>query len=240
MNRFTRAGLVAAVGLLVLGGALYAFRLELALELASVASDFRYQAGPTQEIAWSSGTDPQGRPPSERPPNVVLILADDLGWNDLTFGGGGVANGSVPTPNIDSIAANGVRFDRAFVPAPVCSACRSAMMGGMNQIRFGAHEHRSSRTPDAQLYLPKGMKLLPQIMQEGGYFTANLGKTDYNFVWDQAATYTPVKKGKLKGHTDSWETLKQNQPFFVQMQTRGGKSPTKKLPKNRKTEQLTR
>ena len=109
MNRFTRARLLAAAGLVVLVGLLYAFRLELALELASVATDFRYQAGPTREIAWSSGTDPQGRSPSERPPNVVLILADDLGWNDLTFDGGGVANGTVPTPNIDSIAADGAQ-----------------------------------------------------------------------------------------------------------------------------------
>ena len=57
MNRFARAGLIVAAGLLVLGGALYVFRLELALELASFASDRRYQAGPTQEIPWSGGAD---------------------------------------------------------------------------------------------------------------------------------------------------------------------------------------
>ena len=166
-------------------------------------------------------------------PNILWLFAEDTSpW----MGCYGNKVNAGHTPNIDSIAERGVRFARAYVPAPVCSACRSAMMGGMNQIRFGAHEHRSSRAPDAQLYLPEGMKLLPQIMQEGGYFTANLGKTDYNFVWDQAATYTPVKKGKLKGHTDSWKTLKQNQPFFVQMQTRGGKSNTKKFPKGRKTD----
>ncbi|MFT5470489.1 MAG: N-sulfoglucosamine sulfohydrolase [Verrucomicrobiales bacterium] len=108
-------------------------------------------------------------------PNILWIFAEDTSpWmgcygNEVNAG---------QTPNIDSIAARGVRFARAYVPAPVCSACRSAMMGGQNQIRFGAHEHRSSRAPDAQLSLPKGMKLLPQIMREGGYFTANLGKTD--------------------------------------------------------------
>ena len=72
-------------------------------------------------------------------------------------------------------------------------------------------------------------------MQEGGYFTANLGKTDYNFVWEQNATYTPAR-GKLKGHTDSWDVLKKNQPFFVQMQTRGGKSNTRNFPSERRTD----
>lgn len=164
-------------------------------------------------------------------PNILWIFAEDTSpW----MGCYGDKVNAGQTPNIDSIAARGVRFARAYVPAPVCSACRSALMGGHNQIRFGAHEHRSSRAPDAQLSLPKGMKLLPQIMQEGGYFTANLGKTDYNFVWNQDATYTA--RPKLKGHTDSWDALKENQPFFVQMQTRGGKSPTRKLPANRKTD----
>jgi N-sulfoglucosamine sulfohydrolase len=164
-------------------------------------------------------------------PNILWIFAEDtspwMGCYDDEVNAG-------QTPNIDSIAARGVRFARAYVPAPVCSACRSALMGGQNQIRFGAHEHRSSRAPDAQLSLPKGMKLLPQIMQKGGYFTANLGKTDYNFVWDQDATYTA--KPKLKGHTDSWDTLKENQPFFVQMQTRGGKNRTTKFPVERRTD----
>jgi uncharacterized sulfatase len=137
MNRFARVGLIVAAGLLVLGGALYVFRLELALELASFASDRRYQAGPTQEIPWSEGADPKGRAPLERPPNVVLILADDLGWNDLTFGGGGVANGSVPTPNIDSIAAEGATFTNGYAANATCAPSRAALMSGRYGTRFG-------------------------------------------------------------------------------------------------------
>jgi uncharacterized sulfatase len=137
MNRFARAGLVVAAGLLALGGTLYFFRLELALELASFASDRRYQAGPTLEVPWSDGADPKGRPLSERPPNVVLILADDLGWNDLTFGGGGVANGSVPTPNIDSIAAEGATFTNGYAANATCAPSRAALMSGRYGTRFG-------------------------------------------------------------------------------------------------------
>ena len=167
---------------------------------------------------------------SDSRPNVVWLFAEDTSPWMGTYGH--TAN-KMATPNIDSIAQAGVRFDRAYVPAPVCSACRSSMMVGANQIRFGSHEHRSSRAKDAQLYLPKGMKLLPEILKEAGYSTFNHGKTDYNFVWESDKTYSKIK---LKGQTDSWEILKQNQPFFIQFQTKGGKINTKKLAEERRTD----
>tara|TARA_B100000927_G_scaffold17755_3_gene13741 strand:+ start:22643 stop:24517 length:1875 start_codon:yes stop_codon:yes gene_type:complete len=163
-------------------------------------------------------------------PNIVWIFAEDTSpW----MGCYGYEANRNATPNIDSIAAAGVQFNRAYVPAPVCSACRSAMMGGRNQIRFGAHEHRSSRAPDAQIYLPEGIKLLPQIMMQNGYTTYNHGKTDYNFVWDEKATYSKLE---MKGKADSWDVLEQHQPFFLQIQTKGGKNNTTKFPEDRKTD----
>ena len=163
-------------------------------------------------------------------PNIVWIFAEDTSpW----MGCYGYEANRTATPNIDSIAAAGVQFNRAYVPAPVCSACRSAMMGGRNQIRFGAHEHRSSRAPDAQIYLPEGMKLLPQIMMQNGYTTYNHGKTDYNFVWDEKATYSKLE---MKGKADSWDVMEQHQPFFLQIQTKGGKNNTSKFPEDRKTD----
>ena len=167
---------------------------------------------------------------AESRPNVVWIFAEDTSpW----MGTYGHEANKLATPHIDSIAQAGVRFDRAYVPAPVCSACRSSMMAGANQIRFGSHEHRSSRAKDAQLYLPKGMKILPQIMKEAGYSTFNHGKTDYNFVWENDKVYSKIK---LKGQADSWDILKQNQPFFIQFQTKGGKINTKKLAVDRRTD----
>ena len=166
-------------------------------------------------------------------PNVVWFFAEDTSpW----MGTYGHEANKMATPNIDSIAKAGVRFDRAFVPAPVCSACRSSMMVGASQIRFGSHEHRSSRAKDAQLYLPEGIKLLPQIMKEAGYSTFNHGKTDYNFVWENDKVYSKIK---LKGQADSWEILKQNQPFFIQFQTKGGKINTRNLPAGRRTDPST-
>ena len=167
---------------------------------------------------------------ADQRPNVVWFFAEDTSpW----MGTYGHEANKLATPNIDSIAKAGVRFDRAYVPAPVCSACRSSMMVGANQIRFGSHEHRSSRAKDAQLYLPKGVKLLPQILKEAGYSTFNHGKTDYNFVWEGEKTYSKIK---LKGQADSWEILKQNQPFFIQFQTKGGKINTGKLAADRRTD----
>ena len=129
-------------------------------------------------LAFSAEVSAAGKP------NILWLFAEDTSpW----MGCYGQPINEGATPNIDSLAETGVRFSRAYVPAPVCSACRSALMGGKNQIRFNAHEHRSSRGP-AKLYLPEGLKLLPQLVKESGYYTFNLGKTDYNFIWDQEAT----------------------------------------------------
>lgn len=162
-------------------------------------------------------------------PNVLWLFAEDTSpW----MGSYGHKINQGHTPNIDSLAQRGVRFSRAYVPAPVCSACRSALMGGQNQIRFNAHEHRSSRGP-AKLVLPKTMKLLPQLIKETGYFTFNLGKDDYNFVWDQAATYSLQQKRR---GAVPWKKLVENQPFFGQIQTAGGKNNTTRFPAERKVD----
>jgi len=163
---------------------------------------------------------------AQNQPNILWIYAEDTSpW----MGCYGDEINTNATPNIDFIANQGVRFDNAFVPAPVCSATRSAMIVGQNSIRFGAHEHRSSRTSKTKIYLPQGYKLLPEIMKENGYSTFNNGKGDYNFVWNKKEVYTVNTKSK----TDFTE-LKDMQPFFGQIQTYGGKNNTYKFPKHRK------
>ena len=169
---------------------------------------------------------------AQNTPNILWIMAEDTSpW----MGCYGDSINATATPNIDVLAASGVRFAWAFVPAPVCSPCRSALNVGQSQIRFGAHEHRSSRGP-VKISLPKGMKLLPQIMRENGYYTFNLGKTDYNFVWDQEATFSLLGK---RPKNIPWDTFKQNQPFYGQIQTSGGKTNTRNLAAARKTDPAT-
>src|SRR2546425_13151278 len=74
-------------------------------------------------------------PAAERKPNILLIVADDLGYGELGCQG----NPQIPTPNIDSIARGGIRCTSGYVSCPVCSPTRAGLMTGRYQQRFG-HE----------------------------------------------------------------------------------------------------
>ena len=104
-------------------------------DLPGIMASIRDPVGPNREVTWEKG--PAERPAGVRPPNVVVILADDLGWNDLTFNGGGVAGGLVPTPNINSIGADGVTFTQAYAGDATCAPSRAAIMTGRYATRFG-------------------------------------------------------------------------------------------------------
>ena len=96
----------------------------------------RKDYGPTQEVVWHVPA-PAATPMGARPPNVLLIVADDLGFNDITLHGGGVAGGSVPTPNIDAIARQGVDFLAGYSGNATCAPSRAAIMTGRYPTRFG-------------------------------------------------------------------------------------------------------
>jgi uncharacterized sulfatase len=100
-------------------------------------ASLRTSVGPYREVVWERGPEAATDSPRTRPPNIVLIVADDLGWNDLTLGGGGVAGGSVPTPHIDSIAARGVFFAQGYSGNGTCAPSRAAIMSGRYSTRFG-------------------------------------------------------------------------------------------------------
>jgi arylsulfatase A-like enzyme len=103
-------------------------------------------------------------------PNILWILAEDLspfmGCYDDPINQG-------HTPAIDKLAAQGVLFKRAFVTAPVCSACRSALITGVMQTTTGTHQHRSSRWTNGQLVpedVRKGERLKPNDVPLPSYF----------------------------------------------------------------------
>jgi arylsulfatase A-like enzyme len=90
---------------------------------------------PNRPVTWAQG--PAAPAPGEAPPNVVFILVDDMGFNDITFNGGGVAGGVVPTPNIDSIGREGVDFTNGYAGNATCAPSRAAIMTGRYPTRFG-------------------------------------------------------------------------------------------------------
>jgi uncharacterized sulfatase len=160
-------GILAA--LLVIGAVAFVQREEIVLALVGFMVKQRIPVGPNQDVSWSSGAEPRGRAREERPPSIVLILADDLGWNDLTFGGGGVAGGTVPTPHIDSIAAEGVNFTNGYAANGTCAPSRAALMSGRYGTRFG---FEFTPTPPGMMRLaalrptPPG-RLRPTLVHEG-------------------------------------------------------------------------
>ena len=107
-------------------------------------------------------------PTKPRRPNIVIILADDLGWADVGFHGG-----EIKTPQLDKLAAAGARLEQFYVQ-PVCSPTRAALMTGRYPMRHGLQV--GVVRPWAQYGLPLEERTLPQALKEAGYETAICGK----------------------------------------------------------------
>jgi len=161
---------------------------------------------------------------SPEPPNIVWIFVEDMnGWM------GCYGDDTVPTPNIDALAERGVRFLRAYMPAGVCSATRSAVALGAMQTTLGVHNHRSSRqrVPGEEIHLPEGVRTVYELLREHGYYVYNGGgKNDFNFMWNVDQLYDYDGK-RIGFHGPQWRRRKHGQPFFAQIQLRGGKNTGK-------------
>ncbi|NBB15918.1 sulfatase-like hydrolase/transferase [Caulobacter sp. SLTY] len=129
-----------AVAAVVVGGGGYLAFQNFKIYLPGIIGRLKNPIGPNQPVTWATGPDAPpssgGAPAAQRPPNIILIVADDLGINDVTATGTGVF-GKVPTPHIDSIAKTGVRFANGYSANATCSPSRAAMMTGRYPTRFG-------------------------------------------------------------------------------------------------------
>ncbi len=128
-------------------------------------------------LGWMATASVIGAPPQRntnaRQPNIILIVADDLGYGDLGVQG----CQDIPTPYIDSIAKNGVRFTNGYVSAPVCSPTRAGLLTGRYQQRFG-HEFNPGPAAEAdeKFGLPLSETTLAQRLKSLGYTTGMFGK----------------------------------------------------------------
>jgi len=121
-------------------------------------------------------------------PNIIVLLADDLGYGELGCQG----NEEIPTPHIDSIAANGVRFTNGYVTGPNCSPSRAGFLSGRIPTRFGYENNPiGHRNEDPAIGFPTSETTLAETMQDAGYTTGLLGK------WHLGGTaaYHPFRHG---------------------------------------------
>ncbi|MEM1228510.1 MAG: sulfatase [Planctomycetota bacterium] len=142
------------------------------------------------------------------PPNIVWIIADDLGPELGCYGYGDVA-----TPNLDRLAASGRMYTQAFSTAPVCSASRTAFQTGRYQTTIGGHHHNTRDKRE----LPGSVSPVTELMREAGYFVCNgrgvaddlrTAKSHFNFVYQDSTFFD--------GH--DWSQREPGQPFFAQVQ----------------------
>ncbi|MBL9117412.1 MAG: sulfatase-like hydrolase/transferase [Verrucomicrobiaceae bacterium] len=119
-------------------------------------------------------------------PNVLVIVADDLGYADIGVHGGK----EVPTPNIDALAASGVRCTNGYVSAPYCSPSRAGFLTGKSQTRFG-HEFNPHVGDEAKLGLPLDQRTIADVLRGAGYATAAIGKWHQGFD----AAHHPLSRG---------------------------------------------
>ncbi len=192
--------------LLLLGGLAYQNQTALMLALVKYKSANEYEVGPPREIPWSAGPEQASEAPGERPPNIILIVADDLGYNDISTFGGGVAGGRVQTPHIDQLAAEGAVFTQSYSGAGTCAPSRAMMMTGRYPTRTGfeftptpsgmapmvariADELSNgkpptiydaaldeSRPPYEEQGLPAEEVTIAEILRDRGYQTFHIGK----------------------------------------------------------------
>ncbi len=129
---------------------------------------------------------------SESMPNIVFILVDDMGFNDVSYNGS-----EITTPNLDRIASNGVVLNRNYA-YPVCSPTRAALMTGHNPLDYGIDAPVGDHTG-----LPLELKIMPEYFQELGYETKMIGKWHLGIGH---VAYWPTSRGfeYHYGHLGGW------------------------------------
>jgi hypothetical protein len=127
-----------------------------------------------------------------RKPNIIVLLSDDVGWAEYRFQGGK----DIPTPHVDSIAKNGVRFTNGYIAATYCSPCRAGLMTGRYPTRFGHEFNEGGPMGNAR-----------------GFGPAARGKEDDISEANDLSAAMPEKVTELKADWDKWNA-EQKDPLW--------------------------
>lgn len=198
--------ILIGLAVLIIGAGALAFFNRKEIILYLVTRSERPEIAPNRPIQWMKGPETATQPPAERPPNIIFILADDLGINDISTFGGGVAGGRVPTPNIDRLAAEGALFSTAYSGTGTCAPSRAMLMTGRYPTRTGFEytptppgmsrivpmfandmrtglpptervtENEKIMPPFAEQGLPSEEVTIAEVLKERGYHTVHIGK----------------------------------------------------------------
>ena len=197
--------IITALVILSLLALAYVNRIHIFKYSLGWYTDIRFPRDLNKPVPWMAGPESADKPLMQRPPNIIVILADDMGINDVTLNGGGLAAQGVPTPHIDSIARDGVRFDNGYAGAPVCTVSRAALMTGRYPWRFGVEftptpgamarvagtlyadssklhplvvdREKAEKSKDFNdLGMPASEVTLAEVLKARGYHTLHIGK----------------------------------------------------------------
>lgn len=146
----------------------------------------------------------------EAPPNIILIVSDDQGWNDAGFNGGK----DIPTPNLDQLAADGIIFNAGYASHPYCSPSRAGLLTGRYQQRFGHENNTPYKHDDPEAGIPTTETNLAEALVKYNYNTCAVGKWhlgDFKKFW-------PMQRGFKEwfgfhgGGLDYWGSVGNKKP----------------------------
>ena len=198
--------IVLSIVAVIAGGVVWSKQIDILLAVIKYKSASAYKIAENREIPWQQGPAEPVMLGGEQPPNIILIVADDLGYNDISTFGGGVAGGQLKTPGIDRLAAEGVVFRQSYSGASTCAPSRGMMMTGRYPTRTGYEftptppgmgkmvsrifadgdsnlppnfydgSLEASQPPYELKGLPASELTIAELLKDQGYYTAHIGK----------------------------------------------------------------
>ena len=197
--------LIGIVGLAVIAAIAWPNRLNILMWGAPKLKAIASPVAPNREVAWPQGPKTASKAPEERPPNVILIMTDDMGFNDVSLYNGAAAGGQLKTPSIDAIAHQGIRFDNGYSGNAVCSPSRAIALTGRYNTRSGFEftpvfklgftifnwmeqlnplpkpnfidmDVAETLPAITEMGMPSSEFTIAELLKQKGYYTAHIGK----------------------------------------------------------------